>query len=156
MNITRGAASGRGCGGGCWGRAGGEAEAAGETLAGVGDGAEARGGTGARGGARRRRVEGGSPQLPIPSLSSLLGVTKVQENYANEDNRLSQRGSLAGVYFLGICLRNHITLCPGHSSCGGGKCERKENQEKKVPQDFGQYLTCHPSPSTSKPILREL
>lgn len=86
----------------------------------MGDGAKARGGTGAER-ARRQREEGGLPH-PTPSLS-FLGVTKVQENYANEDKRLSQRGSLAGLYFLRICLRNHAIPCPGHFIEGGGERE---------------------------------
>lgn len=71
MNITRGAAAGRGVRRGCWGRAGGEAAAAGGARAGVGDGAAARGRTGARGGAQRRREEGSLPPapcaLPLPA-----------------------------------------------------------------------------------------
>lgn len=99
-----------------------------------------------RGGGRRAA----SPQPPTPSLSSLLGVTKVQENYANEDKRLSQRGSLAGLYFLGIHLRNHVTLCPEHFQLG---CKGKENH-KESPPDFEHFTkSSTPNLRTSKAIL---
>lgn len=98
----------------------------------MGDGAEAaKGGTGAIGGAQRREEDSLPPQPPTPSLP---GVTKVQENYANEDKRLSQRGSLAGLYFLGTRLRNHVTLCPGHFQL------TVEGIEKSSP-DFGQLTS---------------
>lgn len=128
------------------GRAGGESRAAREAPA-WGDGAEARGGTGAER-APRQREEGGLPH-PTPSLS-FLGVTKVQENYANEDKRLSQRGSLVGFYFLRICLRNHAIPCHGHfHGVGGG--ERRE-EEMSCP-DFGQFSSpAAPNTDTLKPV----
>lgn len=94
-----------------------------------GEGQEREGELGGGGGGRRAA----SPQPPTPSLSSLLGVTKVQENYANEDKRLSQRGSLAGLYFLGIHLRNHLTSALDTSSWGA----RGKRTRRRVLQTLG-------------------
>lgn len=92
MNITRGAASGRGV---RWGALGAAEAARGERGPAWGMGLRRGEGwerAGELGGGGRRVA---SPQPSPPSLSPLLGVTEVQENYANEDKRLSQRGSLS-------------------------------------------------------------
>lgn len=118
----------------------------GEDAAGVGDGAEAseRGSSAAAGG---RAV---SPQPPTPSLSPLLSVTKVQENYANEDKQLSQRGSLPGLYFFGIRLRNYLTPCSEHFQLRG---KGKRTRRREFPRLWAVYLTCHPQAENLKASL---
>lgn len=131
---------------GAGGKGGRGGRVGGEDAAGVGDGAEAseRGSSAAAGGGRAV-----SPQPPTPSLSPLLSVTKVQENYANEDKRLSQRGSLPGLYFFGIRLRNYLTPCSEHFQLRG-----REPGEESSP-DFGQFTSpATPKLRTSKPVSR--
>lgn len=145
MNITR-VASGRGCGGGTGEQAGREAGRPGVGGRGVGgwDGGEQEG-------ARQRRGRGSLPPAPSPSSLPLLSVTKVQENYANRDKRLSQRGSLAGLYFLEIRLRNYLAPCSEHFQLRGkGKRTRRESSP-----DFGQFTSpATPKLRTSKPVSR--
>lgn len=151
MNITRGAAAGWGCGGG-WGRAGGETEAAGAGAGGPAWGMGLSEGR-ARSEVGSSAAAGGGqpppPPNPTPSLCSLLGVTKVQENYANEDHGLSQRGSLAGFYFLGSRLRNRVTLGPRHFQLRG---EQNRNQ-REFPRLWAVALTCHPQSKNHKANL---